>query len=96
MNTQTPILAKTNQHYQLTVPLPIRKKNPIAKGSWFIVKLVEKGILFQPADLSEQNTDYADPLDDDEIKSIKQSLKEIKEGKFTIITSAAELKKHFK
>ena len=95
MPTQTPVLIKSNQHYQLTVPLAIRKNFPIQKGGWFIVKLLSKGILFRPVEVADDKIDYADPMDQEEIKDIKQSLQELKQGEFTTITNTKELEEHF-
>lgn len=98
MNTQTPILTKTNQHYQLTVPLQIRRKIPVAKGEWFIVQTVGKDILFRSVNLNsqiERQVDYANSLNKEEISSIEQSLKELKNGKYTTMSRPTELKRHF-
>lgn len=62
MDTQTPTIVKTNQHYQLTIPSVIRKKMTVDKGSLFTAELISEGILFKPITLNDNNIEYADPF----------------------------------
>lgn len=95
MNAKTPTLVKTNQHYQVTIPLQIRKQFSIDKGSLFIAEATKKGILFKPAKIKNFHSEYADPLSKQEMQDIKEALNDIKEGRYTTITNVKQLKKHF-
>lgn len=95
MNTKTQTLVKTNQHYQVTIPLKIRKRFSIDKGSLFIAEATEKGILFKPTKIENSDSEYADPMTKEETEAVKESLRDIKEGRYTTITSVKELNKYF-
>ena len=94
MNTKTQMLVKTNQHYQVTIPLKIRKQFSIDKGSLFIAEVSQKCIVLKPVKISSRKEEYAYPMSKKEIKDIKEALRDIKEGRYTTITNAKQLKKH--
>ena len=95
MNTKTQTLVKTNQHYQVTIPLKIRKQFSIDKGSLFIAEASQKCIVLKPVKISAHKEEYADPMSKEEVESVKESLRDIKEGRYTTITSVKELNKYF-
>ncbi len=95
MNTKTQTLVKTNQHYQVTIPQKIRKQFSIDKGSLFIAEATEKGILFKPTKIQNTDREYADPMTKKEKEAVKESLRDIKEGRYATITSIDELNKYF-
>ena len=94
MNTKAQTLVKTNQHYQVTIPLKIRKQFSIDRGSLFIAEATDKGILFKPTKIENFDSEYADPLTKQETQDLKEALNDIKEGRYTTITSVKQLKEH--
>lgn len=66
-------------------------KEYVIKASTPIINIVPVGY---KTDHQKQSKDYNE-FDEQEIKSIKQGLKELQAGKFTVIANKKELHKHF-
>ena len=51
--------------------------------------------MLKPVKISAHKEEYADPMSKEEVESVKESLRDIKEGRYTTIASVKELDKYF-